>query len=718
MDKLFVNFLPPWVETNIQPAFYDKESGSVLQQTARMYAKVQCLVRMFNKLSKETKETVEEYIAKFVELKDFVDTYFENLDVQEEINNKLDEMLGDGTLETLLDSIFVKKQTGSLVLNVAYHDSSEYIEGVTSESSSNPVMGYFQGMCTTDTSIIYAVQGNGAYENLLNDCYLIEVSKSNGSVIKQAFLELYHANSIAYNEADSELYIVANTEIVDNDPVASGKVIIVDYDTFTIKDTITLPASITSSDSVMSVSYVNDKIYIGGSNKVYVMSDWSTVESTITLDTSLVAPSTNPYTNKGHIQETKVFGDYIYQLNYDANGIVIYDMTGKLLQILYTFETDLPINIGEMESIAVEEDGTLYVSSVQVSHMTGYKERLFDRIIWKSNIFYNTYKNFTYQNLENNPITLYVKPSTSNKLQYGTQTYPFSHIQQAMLFAEGCRKNRINVILQDATNYGFFITRCNKTITVVPSTTATLNCLFADGAKLEMNYITFDFQYNLKVDNDNYNFYTQYSDVTLNNCTVTSSDSVIASGLTTFHGTLKTNYCTFSKMTDVFVNKNLTTLVIGNPTWGANITKRFLNTGTVIIDFNNSQVFKNCDTTNGVLPINNLCYQYLDYTSTATTFTPTGIPTDRLNNFTLKAGIHLTIDGNNYYYTVPVKSGGSRFSIDIAQSTSVIYRVSYNLSYSSGVFTLTPTCFKIDVSNNTIANIAYTQEITSVITEQ
>ena len=52
MEKLFVNFLPPWVETNIQPAFYDKESGSVLQQTARMYAKVNCLVRMFNKLSK------------------------------------------------------------------------------------------------------------------------------------------------------------------------------------------------------------------------------------------------------------------------------------------------------------------------------------------------------------------------------------------------------------------------------------------------------------------------------------------------------------------------------------------------------------------------------------------------------------------------------------------------------------------------------------------
>jgi len=102
MDKIFVNFLPPWVETNIQPAFYDKESGTVLQQTARMYAKVQCLVRMFNKLSKETKETVDEYIAKFVELKDFVDTYFENLDVQEEINNKLDKMAEDGTLTAII----------------------------------------------------------------------------------------------------------------------------------------------------------------------------------------------------------------------------------------------------------------------------------------------------------------------------------------------------------------------------------------------------------------------------------------------------------------------------------------------------------------------------------------------------------------------------------------------------------------------------------------
>ena len=95
-----INFLPPWVETNLQPAFYDKQSGTCIQQTARMYAKVNQLVRIAN----EQWETIQNYINQFIELKDFVEDYFENLDVQEEINNKLDEMAEDGTLTAILNN--------------------------------------------------------------------------------------------------------------------------------------------------------------------------------------------------------------------------------------------------------------------------------------------------------------------------------------------------------------------------------------------------------------------------------------------------------------------------------------------------------------------------------------------------------------------------------------------------------------------------------------
>ena len=93
-----INFLPPWVETNLQPAFYDSESGTCLQQTARMYAKVNQLVRSVN----DQNETIADYIQQFIDLKDYCEDYFDNLDVQEEINNKLDEMAEDGTLQEII----------------------------------------------------------------------------------------------------------------------------------------------------------------------------------------------------------------------------------------------------------------------------------------------------------------------------------------------------------------------------------------------------------------------------------------------------------------------------------------------------------------------------------------------------------------------------------------------------------------------------------------
>lgn len=48
-------------------------------------------------------EAVTELQNLFTELHDYVEHYFDNLDVQEEINNKLDVMATDGTLETIIN---------------------------------------------------------------------------------------------------------------------------------------------------------------------------------------------------------------------------------------------------------------------------------------------------------------------------------------------------------------------------------------------------------------------------------------------------------------------------------------------------------------------------------------------------------------------------------------------------------------------------------------
>ena len=52
----------------------------------------------------ENGEAVEELQALYIELNEYVTNYFENLDVQEEINNKLDDMVEAGTLQEIIAS--------------------------------------------------------------------------------------------------------------------------------------------------------------------------------------------------------------------------------------------------------------------------------------------------------------------------------------------------------------------------------------------------------------------------------------------------------------------------------------------------------------------------------------------------------------------------------------------------------------------------------------
>ena len=83
-------------------------------------------------------DEVKEYINKFNELKAYVDNYFNNLDVQQEINNKLDQMAQDGTLQIIIDQ-FLKINSVLTFINVEeMKNSNNLIVG-----SSARTMGYY-----------------------------------------------------------------------------------------------------------------------------------------------------------------------------------------------------------------------------------------------------------------------------------------------------------------------------------------------------------------------------------------------------------------------------------------------------------------------------------------------------------------------------------------------------------------------------------------------
>lgn len=91
--------VPPFVKfvASAVPMVFDN-SLSYYEALCALWKYIQGMTDVIN--NNATLE--EEYIEKFNELKTFVDEYFANLDVQEEINNKLDQMTDDGTLQEII----------------------------------------------------------------------------------------------------------------------------------------------------------------------------------------------------------------------------------------------------------------------------------------------------------------------------------------------------------------------------------------------------------------------------------------------------------------------------------------------------------------------------------------------------------------------------------------------------------------------------------------
>lgn len=177
-NNLFIDLLPPWVETGIQPAFYDKESGTVLQQTARMYAKVNELTTAYNSFTESINDTVDDYIERFNTLYDYVHDYFDNLDVQQEINHKLDSMYADGSLAQLISSYIqprIDAQNESILALSNEVDTFEtgvsaQIQGfnamVASITSGSPlVASSTAGMTNTNRVYVNTTDGKWYYYN-------------------------------------------------------------------------------------------------------------------------------------------------------------------------------------------------------------------------------------------------------------------------------------------------------------------------------------------------------------------------------------------------------------------------------------------------------------------------------------------------------------------------------------------------------------------------
>ena len=93
-------------------------------------------------------QAVEELQSLYVELKEYVDNYFENLDVQEEIDTKLDEMVTDGTLRSILNDDLLSDINNRILQNTA--DISANTSAINNKISEGEADSITMTMLTQD----------------------------------------------------------------------------------------------------------------------------------------------------------------------------------------------------------------------------------------------------------------------------------------------------------------------------------------------------------------------------------------------------------------------------------------------------------------------------------------------------------------------------------------------------------------------------------------
>ena len=377
--------------------------------------------KVIDKLN-ETGEEVEILSNSFIALQNYVNNYFSNLDVQDEINNKLDEMAQNGTLAEIIRNakfvssnlnfrnIMIKKMTTDVVYNGLSHN-------------------YPQGFCMINSELgcCAFVNANGS-DDLAR---LLVFNVNTGEVIKEAYVESYHSNSLTFNPLENKIYIANCNNRGGN---ANNNISVIDYVTMTKESELTI-TNLPTGQRIRSFSYdrVNNKFYAGNLTTIYEI-DLDTLTIVKTIDLDVVE-------NSGYNQTIKVYNDKIIAFN--MYSIVFYDIEGNVLQIQNIEHSYSKLNTGEPEDFDLTENQDLIFTSASRQSPRNSDVNL---QIYRANIYKNTC-NVINHNLTSNAgttaITLYVNCQGTNEYEDGTSDYPYKSLQTALTVAREYSKNTI-----------------------------------------------------------------------------------------------------------------------------------------------------------------------------------------------------------------------------------------------------------------------------------
>ena len=118
--------LPNWCLTNKNPGFYDTESATVLEETAKVYAKVQELINDYNLFVEEIEQITDDFKTEISGNQEKFETDMTTLmhDYIHQIDTEIAKMKNDivQTATNLVEEMF---ENGEVVITSQYDEQTE-----------------------------------------------------------------------------------------------------------------------------------------------------------------------------------------------------------------------------------------------------------------------------------------------------------------------------------------------------------------------------------------------------------------------------------------------------------------------------------------------------------------------------------------------------------------------------------------------------------------
>lgn len=147
MNRYHIRPLPFWVLTDLQPAFYESESGTVLQQMSRVYAKLQEVLKYYNDFTREVNRYIDEFESGIINdfecfkncviktMNDYITSIDIKIDMQDtDIQNAIDYMKNNivTTTENIINEAI---ENGSLNVVIEYTEATESLNIIVTRES-------------------------------------------------------------------------------------------------------------------------------------------------------------------------------------------------------------------------------------------------------------------------------------------------------------------------------------------------------------------------------------------------------------------------------------------------------------------------------------------------------------------------------------------------------------------------------------------------------